>query len=197
MTKQLRENVGAMGLFIQECLRKPKQMGAVAPSGPSLSKAMAQWLPDDPAALVLELGPGSGPVTEALLARGLRADRLIAIEKSPALVDRLRKRFPAIRVVEGDAGELDAIVHEHTGQREVAAVISSLPLRSFPPELVALISRKIHQVLKPGGCWVQFTYNIRGKHTLGSERFHLHHSKLIWLNLPPARVNVYQKRAVK
>src|ERR1700679_4096730 len=98
MTKQLRENVGAMGLFIQECLRKPKQMGAVAPSGPGLSKAMARWLPNDPAALVLELGPGSGPVTEAILARGLGPDRLIAIEKSPTLAERLRKRFPTIRV---------------------------------------------------------------------------------------------------
>src|SRR5580658_2511836 len=78
-------------LFIQECLRKPQQMGAVAPSSPRLAKAMARWLPEDPQEYVVELGPGTGVVTEALLARGLDPKRLLAIEKSEALAEMLQK----------------------------------------------------------------------------------------------------------
>jgi phosphatidylethanolamine/phosphatidyl-N-methylethanolamine N-methyltransferase len=181
-------------LFLQECLRKPKQMGAVAPSSPRLAKAMAHWLPDDPQDYVLELGPGTGVVTEALLARGLNPKRLIAIEKSPALAEVLQKQFPQIRVISGDAGEMDTLLHQHTGARQAGAVISSLPLRSFPKELEALVTRKIHDILKPGGCWVQFTYHTYKKWINGSRPFDFHSTDFVLWNLPPARVLRYRKK---
>lgn len=194
MASAKRDNTDGTALFIQECLRKPKQMGAIAPSGPRLAKAMARWLPDDAHSAVIELGPGSGVVTEALLARGLAPSRLIAIEKSPELAEMLRKRFPEIRVIAGDAGDLDKIVLEHTGQPQVGGVISSLPLRSFPKELEALVTQKIHQVLKPGGCWVQFTYHTYKRWINGSRPFEFHSTEYILLNLPPARVLRYKKK---
>jgi len=193
VARTIRQNIGGAALFVQECLRKPGQMGAIVPSSPGLAKAMSRWLPEDPRELVVELGPGSGPVTEALLARGLAHDRLVAIEKSEKMAEVLRQRFPTIHVLDGDAGELDKLLHKNFGAREVGAVISSLPLRSFPPALVDLITRKIHEVLKPGGHWVQFTYAISNKRVRGSEPFQLHNSRVVWLNLPPARVNVYRK----
>ena len=169
-------------------------MGAVVPSSQGLARAMAHWLPDDPTEIVVELGPGSGPVTEALLKRGLPPDRLLAIEKSPPLAAMLRARFPAIRVVEGDAGELDKILFEQTGARQAGAVISSLPLRSFPRELEDLVTQKIHAVLKPGGCWVQFTYHTYKRWINGSKPFDFHSTKYIFWNLPPARVLRYRKK---
>jgi phospholipid N-methyltransferase len=169
-------------------------MGAVMPSSPRLAKAMAQWLPDDPEEYVIELGPGTGVVTEALLARGLAPGRLLAIEKSPELAAALKKRFPQICVIAGDAGEMDALLHQHTGARRVGAVISSLPLRAFPPELEALVTRKIHETLKPGGCWVQFTYHIFKRWINGSQPYDFNSTQLIFWNLPPARVLRYQKK---
>ncbi len=192
MSAAKRENADA--LFIQECLRKPKQMGAIAPSSPRLAKAMARWLPEDDHSTIIELGPGSGVVTEALLARNINPQRLIAIEKSPALAEMLRDRFPNIRVVAGDAGDLDKIVHEHTGQKHVGAVISSLPLRSFPKDLEDLVTRKIHEVLKPGGCWVQFTYHTYKRWINGSKPFDFHSTEYVLWNLPPARVLRYKKK---
>ncbi len=144
--------------------------------------------------MVIELGPGSGPVTAALLKRGLPPDRLLAIEKSAPLAAMLRQRFPAIRVVEGDAGEMDRILFEQTGARHAGAVISSLPFRSFPRALEQLITRKIHEVLKPGGCWVQFSYHTHKRWVNGSEPFDFHSTKFIFFNLPPARVLRYQKK---
>jgi phosphatidylethanolamine/phosphatidyl-N-methylethanolamine N-methyltransferase len=143
---------------------------------------------------VVELGPGSGPVTDALLARGLAPDRLLSVEKSPEMVKLLLKRFPAVRIVEGDAGELDQVVHQHTGEKQVGAVISSLPLRSFPAELEQRVTRKIYEVLKPGGYWVQFTYHFYKRRINGSKPFDLHSTSMIWLNVPPARVLVFRKR---
>jgi len=189
-----REKLDGTALFIQECLRKPKQMGAIAPSGPRLAKAMARWLPDDPHSYIVELGPGSGVVTEALLARGLSPKRLLAIEKSPELAAMLQMRFPQIRVIAGDAGDLDQLLHQHTGERQAGAVISSLPLRSFPKELEELVTRKIHEVLKPGGCWVQFTYHTYKRWINGSRPYDFHSTEYILWNLPPARVLRYKKK---
>lgn len=194
MAHAKRENSDGTALFIQECLRKPGQMGAIAPSSPRLARAMARWLPDDEHSTILELGPGSGVVTEALLERGLAPSRLIAVEKSPGLAKLLRERFPKIRVVAGDAGELDSILLEHTGKKHAGAVISSLPLRSFPKELEALVTRKIHEVLQPGGCWVQFTYHTYKRWINGSRSFDFHSTEYVFWNLPPARVLRYKKR---
>lgn len=194
MAQPKREKLDGTALFIQECLRKPKQMGAIAPSGPRLAKAMARWLPDDPHSYIVELGPGSGVVTEALLARGLSPKRLLAIEKSPELAAMLQMRFPQIRVIAGDAGDLDQLLHQHTGERQAGAVISSLPLRSFPKELEELVTRKIHEVLKPGGCWVQFTYHTYKRWINGSRPYDFHSTEYILWNLPPARVLRYKKK---
>ncbi len=194
MARTIRKNLGGAALFIRECFRKPKQMGAVVPSSAGLSRAMAHWLPENPREWVVELGPGSGPVTEALLKRGLAPDRLLSVEKSPELAKMLQGRFPQICTVEGDAGELDKLVLQHTGQRQVGAVISSLPLRSFPQDLEERVTRQIHEVLKPGGCWVQFTYHFHKRRINGSKPFDLQSTAMIWLNFPPARVLVYRKR---
>ena len=99
-------------LFLQEWLANPQRTGSVAPSSPQLAAAMARWLPSDPESYVLELGPGTGAVTEALLERGLREDRLVAIEKNPKLAHLLRKRFPRAHIITGDAWHLDDLLRE-------------------------------------------------------------------------------------
>jgi len=76
--------LGDSTLFLREWIVNPQRTGAVAPSSPQLAAAMARWLPRDPESYVLELGPGTGAVTDALLKRGLREDRLVAIEHNPS-----------------------------------------------------------------------------------------------------------------
>jgi phospholipid N-methyltransferase len=183
-----------------EWLRRPGQIGAIAPSSRQLGNAMARWLPTNPDDLVVELGPGTGAITEALLAHGLHADRLLAIEKSPEMAGALRARFPAIKVVEGDALDLPTLVSAHSGvhsgvPQQVGAVISSLPLRQFSEKFTRALAGKILGLLRPGGWWVQYSYHLGTHRQHGSEQFHLLGSKIVWLNLPPARVCVYQKLA--
>ncbi len=177
--------------FITELARHPLQIGAVWPSSRALARAMARPLPRDIGRPVLELGPGTGGVTEALLARGLDPRRLIAVEMSPRLTEVLRKRFPEARFVTGDALELDALF---PGER-FGAVVSSLPLKNFSAHNVARLAACIRAILDPGGCWIQFTYRVLNGQP-PSNAFEQVGSELVLLNLPPALVCVYRPVAL-
>jgi phospholipid N-methyltransferase len=109
----LAARFSATCLFVVEAVFRPHQIGAVLPSSQKLSAAMARWLPRDGDAYALELGPGTGSVTEALINRGLREDRLIAIEKSPKMAELLRARFPRAIIITGDAFQLDQLLKQH------------------------------------------------------------------------------------
>jgi phosphatidylethanolamine/phosphatidyl-N-methylethanolamine N-methyltransferase len=194
MAKKIIAALADTTLFLKEWLANPQRTGSVAPSSPKLAAAMARWLPRDPESFVLELGPGTGAVTEMLLKRGLREDRLVAIEHNPKLARLLREKFPRAHIITGDAWQLDELLRgRHEPIESVGAVISSLPLLNFPLEQAEALAQKIRSVLKPHGNWVQYSYHLGKKSVRGSSSFQLRASKIVWLNLPPARVSVYQK----
>jgi len=148
---------------------------------------MVRRLPQDDALPVLELGPGTGAVTQALLEHGLPPRRLVAVEKSPRLTDVLRQRFPGARILTGDALELEALL----GGEGFGSVVSSLPLKVFSAVDVVRLANSIRALLHPGGRWIQYTYQIFNGHP-PSNAFQRVASDLVLLNLPPARVCVYQ-----
>jgi phosphatidylethanolamine/phosphatidyl-N-methylethanolamine N-methyltransferase len=181
-------------VFLREWLVNPQRTGAVEPSSPMLGAAMARWLPRNPESYVLELGPGTGAVTDALLKYGLREDRLLGIEKNATLATILRKRFHEAHIITGDAWDLDTLLAELPKPiASVGAVISSLPLLNFPKEQADSLAQKIRGILEPRGRWVQYSYQIVKDRSRGGEDFRLLASKIVWFNLPPARVSVYQK----
>jgi phosphatidylethanolamine/phosphatidyl-N-methylethanolamine N-methyltransferase len=194
MAKKFIAALAESGVFLREWFADPQGTGSVAPSSRQLATAMARWLPSNPDSYVLELGPGTGAVTEALVKRGLREDRLVAIERNPKLADLLRRRFPHAHIIIGDAWDLDNLLRQQRKPiASVGAVISSLPLVNFPLEQAEKLAEKIRMVLEPQGTWVQYSYHIHKRRTRGTSRFQLRASKIVWFNLPPARVNVYQK----
>ena len=194
MAKRLLATLSDTTLFLQEWFANPGRTGSVVPSSRQLAAAMAHWLPTDPESFVLELGPGTGIVTQALLKRGLREDRLVAIEHNPKLARLLQERFPRARILAGDAWHLDDLLRNHRNPIEsVGAVISSLPLLNFSVEKAEALAQKIRAVLEPQGHWVQFTYRIHKLRPRGAASFKLHASKIVWLNFPPARVSVFRK----
>ena len=192
MARKLITRLTDTTLFLREWLAHPQRIGSIVPSSPRLAAAMARWIPRNPESYVLELGPGTGPVTVALLKRGLREDRLIAIEFNPTLAATLQKKYPRAHIITGDAWHLDELLKK-ISVPSVGAVISSLPLLNFTAEQVVALAGKIRGVLEPQGRWVQFSYQINKKRTRGGDKFNLVASQLVWLNLPPARVSVYQK----
>jgi phosphatidylethanolamine/phosphatidyl-N-methylethanolamine N-methyltransferase len=194
MAKKLIAALTDTTLFLQEWFANPQRTGSLAPSSPQLAAAMAHWLPHDPESYVLELGPGTGAVTEMLIKRGLREDRLVAIERNPKMARLLREKFPRAQIIIGDAWNLDHLLRSRREPIEsVGAVISSLPLLNFPVAEAEALAQKIRAVLLPQGNWVQYSYRIHKLRTRGTSSFKLHASKIVWLNFPPARVSVFQK----
>lgn len=194
MAKKIITALADSGLFLREWFANPQRTGAVAPSSPKLAAAMADWLPKNPESFVLELGPGTGAVTEALIKNGLREEKLVAIERNPKLARLLREKFPRAQIIAGDAWKMDDLLHRRREPVEkVGAVVSSLPLLNFPKEEAEALADKIRSVLEPGGTWVQYTYGIHKLRPRGTTSFHMLASKIVWLNLPPARVSVFQK----
>jgi len=194
MAKRILATLNDTSVFLHEWLTNPRRTGAVVPSSKNLATEMARWLPTEANEYVLELGPGTGAVTQALIGRGLHPDRLIAIEKNPKMAGILRDRFPRAHIITGDARHLDRLLQEEmNGYRTVGAVISSLPLRNFPADVAEELAGKIRGILSPKGKWVQYTYHLGTERPKGATHFRLLTSNVVWLNLPPARVSVYQK----
>ena len=194
MAKRLLATLSDTTLFLQEWLFHPKRTGSLVPSSKRLAEAMTRWLPANPESYVLELGPGTGIVTGALLHRGLREDKLVAIENNPKLAHLLRERFPQAQIITGDAWRLDELLRDRPQPIEsVGAVISSLPLLNFPKDQVEALGQKIRAMLEPQGNWVQYSYRIDKLRPHGAASFRLHASKIVWFNLPPARVSVFRK----
>jgi phosphatidylethanolamine/phosphatidyl-N-methylethanolamine N-methyltransferase len=191
---QLLARLNATTLFLQECLTSPRQIGAVLPSSKNLGRAMARWVPTDKSCYALELGPGSGSITEALLAQGLPEDRLVAVEQSPKLADLLRAHYPKATIITGDAFQLEELLRSHPAVAgKIGIVFSSLPLLNFEPELADSLARQIRGLLPANGKLVQWSYNIGKKQPKAASHFKFVASQLVWFNVPPARVSVYRK----
>ena len=182
--------------FFRRWLREPFLIGAVAPSGRGLSTGMAH--PVDPMApgVVIELGAGTGKMTRGLLDRGIPPGALYPIEKDPVLHGLLVERFPDLRITLGDAAEVPRIASD-LGLSRVKAVVSGLPLIGMPVPIRQAIVSGVFEVLAPAGIFVQFTYTpVSPVHRTIMEQVGItgRSVKLVWLNLPPARVWVYRRR---
>jgi phosphatidylethanolamine/phosphatidyl-N-methylethanolamine N-methyltransferase len=173
-------------IFVRSLILNPRAMGALAPSSPKLSQLMAS-LVDPTNSSVLEIGAGTGAVTRALLARNVRPDRLIIIERDPSLAAFLRHEFPGVRVRCGEAVHLSRILSDESIRR-VDTVVSSLPLRNLPRVDRIKTVRAMVNALEHKGQLIQYTYFAGCP--IPSNRLGLEAERLgrVWLNLPPASV---------
>jgi phosphatidylethanolamine/phosphatidyl-N-methylethanolamine N-methyltransferase len=178
--------------FIRSWLERPLATGAVTPSGRMLARTMAHYVDTAGGGPVIELGPGTGPVTEAQVEHGIDPARLILVEFNPRFCQLLRSRFPASTVVQGDAYGLRRVVANVLWQ-PAAAVVSGLPLFTKPLRMRLRLLREAFGVLRPGAPFVQFTYAVVPPIPKAFAGVHAEASERIWMNLPPARVWVYRK----
>jgi phosphatidylethanolamine/phosphatidyl-N-methylethanolamine N-methyltransferase len=178
--------------FLRSWIEKPLHMGAVMPSGRVLARTMAQYVDNKSSGPVVELGPGTGAITSALIEHGVDQKRLVLVEYNPGFCALLRDRYPQATVVQGDAYALRDTLWKVLG-KPASAVVSGLPLVTKPMLTRLKLIREAFVALAPGAPFVQFTYSVAppipkslpGVSTEASER--------IWMNLPPARVWVYRK----
>ena len=151
--------------------------------------------------LVIESGPGTGVFTQVLLDTGLATERLILLERDASFAQRLREVFPHVRVLEGDAQNLKALLCRHFVSQlpPVTSVISGLPLMSMPRLKRYRIVRSIMSCLAPDGVYVQFVYGpVCPLSSSMQQRLGLRAYKheRIWRNVPPARVWTFTASAM-
>ena len=193
-TRERRDPLEDEARFLRSWLERPLVTGSVTPSGRMLARTMASYVDPRQTGPVIELGPGTGPVTEALIRRGIDQERLVLVEFAQDFCELLRRRFPRATVVRGDAysirDTLGSLLKE-----PCAATISSLPLFTKPMEQRLDLLQSAHDLMHPGAPFVQFTYAVvppipqkceAGSYTAAP-------SNRVWLNLPPARVWVYRR----
>lgn len=179
--------------FFRTLLGNPRLTGAVAPSGPYLARAMARAVGTARDGLIVELGPGTGPVTKALIEHGVARERLVLVEYDPGFCRLLAQRFAPARIVQGDAYDLPRTLADYRGQK-IAAIVSSLPLLNQPPALRAKLIEDAFALMGPTGVFVQFTYGLKSPVPRQAcvNRYSAHCGAPIWRNLPPARVWIYR-----
>lgn len=186
MTTTLADNLR----FLRALITRPKATGALLPSSPALARAIARQVHPH-CGPVLEIGAGTGVISEALLARGVPAEQLTLVEYDSELARHLRKRFADVHVIEGDAFDLG-----HTlGPRYAApfgAIVSGLPLLNHPPARRRAFMEGVAARLTPGGPFVQFSYGPMPP-VPPLPGHSVTRAAMVLANIPPAKVWVYRK----
>ena len=183
--------------FFWQWLKNPLRTAAVAPSSAELAAAMVAELPDD-VRRVIELGGGTGAITDALLGAGIRDDDLLVLELNEELHAHLHLRYPKVRVVLGDARSLPALARDngYLDSGPADAIVSGLGLLSMPLALQRDILEAAFSCLRPGGVFVQFTYRPAAPVSdavaleLGLQ---VRRGDFVLRNMPPATVYVYTR----
>lgn len=199
MSERRDETGGAAGRgmgdglrFFATWLRHPLKLGAIAPSSPRYCAKMAACATTDIEGPILELGPGLGVVTQALLDKGIAPERITSIEYDPSFAATLRKRFPRVDVIEGDGFDLDATLGARRHER-FAAILFAIPIVSQPQERRQQLFADYFTRLLPGANLVQLSYLQTPPVKPMPSVFSVSASPMVWDNIPPARVWIYSQ----
>lgn len=190
----MKKNAGL--LFLTKWIKSPLSVASVTPSSPQLASAMCRSLPDTEGVIV-ELGGGTGPITRCLLAQVSSPQDLLVVERDAQFAEFLGKRFPGVRVLNGDAMDLCALLDEAGVDKPVRAVVSGLPLLSMSQGVQRKIVEQAVAVTGKQGCFIQFSYGLNSpvKKVLEQDlALEVQCTAQVWRNVPPAKVWLYRQK---
>jgi phospholipid N-methyltransferase len=186
--------------FLTEFRARPRAIGAIAPSSRKLAETMMAPIDFTRATAIVELGPGTGVMTQAIAARLGPQGRYVGVEISARFHRMLHLRFPQLTFVNDSAEHLGRIL-ETSGLHAADAVVCGLPWASLPTDLQTRILAAVAASLKPGGLFITFAY-LQGlllpaarlfRHRLGATFASVERTPIVWSNLPPAFAYVCRK----
>ena len=178
--------------FFRGFLKRPKQVGSIIPSSRFLERRVTRATRAHRAKLIVELGPGTGGTTRALLRSMQPEARLLAIEINPYFVEILG-RWPDKRLLveQGSAVDISAIL-DARGLGAPDVIVSGIPFSTMTMPIGRDILRSVYDALEPGGAFV--AYQVRDRvHTLGREVFGRARVQTELLNVPPMRIYRWEK----
>lgn len=169
-------------------VRNPRRVGAIAPASRALAQAMADEVARIAPDRLVEVGAGTGAITQALAQLNLGPSRFQVVERDPAFVRRLHERFPQADVVHGCASQLDRLA---TDPKNSLVIVSSLPLMSMPRDETLGCVQAMHALLEhhAGARLLQYTYAARHVRPFDAPPgWRWRRVTTVWANLPPATV---------
>ncbi len=176
--------------FAKSLVSKPKTVGAIAPTSARTAAKMASLIRPNRGLPVLELGPGTGVITKAILDSGVSPENIYSIEYSASFIPGLRRRYPGVNFIHGDAFKITDIANR-LGIEKSDCVISALPLLNFPvSQRIRLVAAAL-ELVEQGRPMVQFSYGPNSPVPERSKNFEVDHLGTILRNIPPARIWAY------
>lgn len=178
--------------FFKGWMDKPRAVGAIVPTSGVTARKMASVVNPASGLPVLELGPGTGVITKAILQAGVKPENLWSIEYSEDFVQHLRTAYPGVNIIQGDAFDLDTTLGD---QRDTVfdSVISGVPLLNFPVERRVAYVEDLLDRLPPGRPIVQITYGPVSPVPVGRGNYSVEHFDFILRNIPPSRLWIYRR----
>jgi phosphatidylethanolamine/phosphatidyl-N-methylethanolamine N-methyltransferase len=194
LRKTLAEKFDDELKFFKGWIDKPKAVGSIVPTSSITARKMASVVNPMSGLPVLEVGPGTGVITRAILAHGVKPENLYAVEYSPDFVRHLRQLYPGVNVIEGDAFNLDATLGDKSGLT-FDSVISGVPLLNFPVEQRVAYVETLLDRIPTGRPVVQLTYGPLSPIPPGRGDYTVEHFHFVIRNIPPTQLWIYRRGA--
>jgi phosphatidylethanolamine/phosphatidyl-N-methylethanolamine N-methyltransferase len=192
IARKLAEKFDEEIRFFKGWIDGPKAVGAILPTSSITARRMASIVDPHSGRPVLELGPGTGVITRAILQRGVNPKNLYCVEYSEDFARRLRKDFPDVNIIQGDAFDLDATLGD---KKDLIfdSIICAVPLLNFPVEKrVALLDDLLRRI-PAGRPLIQITYGPLPPVPAGRGNYTVDAYDFVIRNVPPARLWVYKR----
>lgn len=178
--------------FFKGWMHRPRDVGSILPTSAVTARRMASVINPRSGLPVLEIGPGTGVITRAILARGVAPGRLCAVEYSPEFVRHLRRQFPGVDVIGGDAFDLDETLGSRRSQT-FDCVVSGIPLLNFPVEKRVAYVEDLLRRIPEGRPVVQLTYGAKSPVPPGLGSYTVEHFHFVIRNIPPTQLWIYRR----
>jgi phosphatidylethanolamine/phosphatidyl-N-methylethanolamine N-methyltransferase len=178
--------------FIKGMMSTPKTVGAIMPTSARMANRMASIIDTGSGLPVLELGPGTGVITRAILDKGVKPENLVSVEYSSEFVRHLRGKYPGVNFINGDAFSLAETLENYRGQK-FDCVISGIPLLNFPMHQRVKLVEDLLKLIPVGRPIVQFSYGPVSPVVARPDSYTIKHFDFIVRNIPPAQIWHYRK----
>ncbi|MBY5403179.1 methyltransferase domain-containing protein [Rhizobium leguminosarum] len=178
--------------FFRGMMQGPKTVGSIVPTSSITAKRMASVVDIHSGLPVLELGPGTGAITKAILGRGVRPENLVAIEYSTDFHKHLQRTYPGVHFINGDAFDLQTTLGTFSGLT-FDSVVSGIPLLNFPMAKRISLLESLLDRLPAGRPMVQISYGAISPIAANPDRYHIQHFDFVMRNIPPAQLWIYKR----
>ena len=178
--------------FIKGMMSTPKTVGAIMPTSARMANRMASIIDTGSGLPVLELGPGTGVITKAILDKGVKPEDLVSVEYSSEFVQHLRGKYPGVNFINGDAFSLSETLKDYRGM-QFDSVISGIPLLNFPMHQRVTLIEELLKLIPVGRPVVQFSYGPVSPVVARPDSYQIKHFDFIVRNIPPAQIWHFRK----